>query len=169
MVARLRQRFGTHGLPVMALGGYASQSYVDSVAADVERCGRPALLLYAGDFDPSGEDIDRDFLERSGRFSNVVRVALTPEQVTASTSRPPQASRLPAAPPPSSHGTGPSCKSSWKRQTRPTCAGSRRTGWPRSGTRPRLTLPCAGAQRPGDALDRRPVSASLPNRLQTRL
>jgi hypothetical protein len=64
------------------LGGYARQSYVDSVAADVEHRGRPAVVLYAGDFDPSGEDIDRDFLERTGCFSNVVRVALTPEQVT---------------------------------------------------------------------------------------
>lgn len=80
MVAQLRRWFEAHGLPVLALGGYASQSYVDSVAADVERRGRPAVLLYAGDFDPSGEDIDRDFLERTGCFSSVVRVALTPSR-----------------------------------------------------------------------------------------
>ena len=42
---------------------------------------RPAALLYAGDLDPSGEDIDRDFLERTDCWHKVVRVALTPEQV----------------------------------------------------------------------------------------
>jgi len=38
-------------------------------------------LLYAGDFDPSGEDIDRDFVARVGGFDEVRRVALTSEQV----------------------------------------------------------------------------------------
>ena len=81
MVAQLRWWFRGHGLPVLALGGYASQSYVDTIVADVERRGRPAVLLYAGDFDPSGEDIDRDFIARTGCFDQVVRVALTPGQV----------------------------------------------------------------------------------------
>ncbi len=36
---------------------------------------------YAGDHDPSGEDIDRDFVERAGCFAEVVRVALSWEQV----------------------------------------------------------------------------------------
>jgi hypothetical protein len=92
-------------LPILALGGYSSQSYVDTVVADVtsrpvtpdprpiaERpdgwwldapTHRPAVLLYAGDFDPSGEDIDRDFVARTGCWSKVVRVALSAEQVTA--------------------------------------------------------------------------------------
>jgi hypothetical protein len=35
----------------------------------------------AGDFDPSGEGIRRDFEERVGTFSQVVRLALTREQV----------------------------------------------------------------------------------------
>ena len=41
------------------------------------------MLIYAGDHDPSGEDIDRDFLERTDCFDEVVRVALTAEQVAA--------------------------------------------------------------------------------------
>lgn len=81
MVAQLQSWFGDHGLPVLALGGYASQSYVDTVTVDVERRGRPAVLLYAGDFDPSGEDIDRDFIARTGCFAKVLRVALTSAQV----------------------------------------------------------------------------------------
>ena len=69
------------GIPVLALGGYASQSYVDQVAREVRRQGRPAVLLYAGDWDPEGEDIDRDFEARTGCWDKVVRVALTVEQV----------------------------------------------------------------------------------------
>lgn len=81
LVAQLDAWFGGHGIPILALGGYASQTYVDAIRADVDAQGRPAVLLYAGDFDPSGEDIDRDFLARAGCFDEVVRVALTAEQV----------------------------------------------------------------------------------------
>lgn len=81
LVAQLEAWFSDYGLPVLALGGYASQSFVDQVRRDVERQGRPAVLLYGGDFDPSGEDIDRDFVERSGCWSEVVRVALDADQV----------------------------------------------------------------------------------------
>jgi hypothetical protein len=69
------------GLPVLALGGYSSQSYVDMIARDAHARGRPAALLYAGDFDPSGLDIERDFVERAGCFDKVQRVALTGEQI----------------------------------------------------------------------------------------
>ncbi len=101
IVAQLQSWFGDLGIPVLALGGYSSQTYVDDVIQDVRdrqqhRLGdrliadidvyndqhwRPAVLLYAGDFDPSGEDIDRDFVSRTGCFDKVVRVALTAEQV----------------------------------------------------------------------------------------
>ena len=33
------------------------------VVRDVVGQARPAVLLYAGDHDPSGEDIDRDFID----------------------------------------------------------------------------------------------------------
>jgi hypothetical protein len=81
MVAQLRAWFGRYGVPVLALGGYASQSYTRRVQVDVTTAGRPAVLIYAGDFDPSGEDIDRDFIARSGCFAKAVRVALSAEQV----------------------------------------------------------------------------------------
>ena len=81
IVEQLQTWFGDLGVPILALGGYSSQSYVDEVVEDVERQGRPAVLIYAGDFDPSGEDIQRDFLERAGCFDETVRVALTPVQI----------------------------------------------------------------------------------------
>ena len=82
MIAQLEHWFGDLGTPILALGGYASQSYVDDVRADAEQ-GRDSVLLYAGDFDPSGEDIPRDFAARAGCFAAVRRIALTPEQVDA--------------------------------------------------------------------------------------
>src|SRR5206468_780430 len=44
---------------------------------------RRAVMLYAGDFDATGLDIERDFRERTGCFEPFVRVALTAEQVDA--------------------------------------------------------------------------------------
>ena len=83
IVEQLEAWFGDFGVPILALGGYSSQSYVDEIVADVADQNRPAVLIYGGDFDPSGEDIDRDFRERSGCFDETVRVALTAEQVDA--------------------------------------------------------------------------------------
>src|SRR4051794_17790324 len=76
LTTQLFSWFSDLGIPVMALGGYSSQTFVDVVARDVHFFGRKAVLLYAGDFDPSGMDIDRDFIERSGIFDETVRVAL---------------------------------------------------------------------------------------------
>ncbi len=81
IVAQVQAWFGDLGVPVLALGGYGSQTYVDEVIADVQATGRPAVLLYAGDHDPSGEDIDRDFVARTRCWNEVRRVALTAEQV----------------------------------------------------------------------------------------
>ena len=97
MVVQLQSWFGRLGIPILALGGYGSQSYVNEVIDDVSRspsrldaldraaAGLPiqrgAVLLYAGDFDPSGEDIDRDFIDRTDCWDEVVRVALSAGQV----------------------------------------------------------------------------------------
>ncbi len=69
------------GIPHVALGGYASQSLVDQVRNDVQGQGRPAVLIYAGDHDPTGEDIDRDFDARTNCFDKVVRVGLNVDQL----------------------------------------------------------------------------------------
>jgi hypothetical protein len=90
IVEQLWRWFRDRGLPIVALGGYASQSYVDDVARAVSSDGRSAVLIYAGDFDPSGEDIDRDFTERTnGCFDEVRRIALNPDQI-ATYNLPPQ-------------------------------------------------------------------------------
>lgn len=81
LVIQLQAWFGDLGVPILALGGYSSQSYITEVIGDIP-ADRPAVLLYAGDFDPSGEDIDRDFVARTGCWDKVIRVALSGEQVT---------------------------------------------------------------------------------------
>jgi hypothetical protein len=96
LLHQLQAWFGDLGIGVLALGGYASQSFVSEVVdhikaqtlgdrltfdTDPYKWWRPAVLLYGGDFDPSGEDIDRDFVERVGCWEKVVRVALNVDQV----------------------------------------------------------------------------------------
>lgn len=66
---RLQLRwFEDLGVAVLAVAGYSSETYIDAIKRDGEGQGRPASLIYAGDFDPSGEDILRDFLARTGCF-----------------------------------------------------------------------------------------------------
>jgi hypothetical protein len=81
LVAQLRAWFGELGLPIIAVGGYSSESYESDVIDDVSNTGRPAVLLYAGDHDPSGEDIDRNFIAQTNCWKAVRRVALNSEQV----------------------------------------------------------------------------------------
>lgn len=81
IVEQLESWFGGFSLPMLALGGYGSQTYVDEIIEDVDRQDRPAVLLYAGDWDPSGENILEDFEGRTECFDTVERVALTLGQV----------------------------------------------------------------------------------------
>jgi hypothetical protein len=68
-------------LPVIVLRGYGSQTYFDAIARMVRRDPRPTTLVYAGDFDPSGEDIERDFRARVPGIQEIVKVAVTPDTV----------------------------------------------------------------------------------------
>jgi hypothetical protein len=70
-----------YGIPLYPLGGYAKQERCDEISADVEDQGRPAVLITAGDLDPSGEDITRNFIERTDCWDEVHRVALDWDQV----------------------------------------------------------------------------------------
>ena len=81
IVNQLQSWFGRLGVPIVSLGGYASQSYVDEITEHAESQGRPAVLIYAGDFDPSGHDIERDFVSRTNCFTDALRIALTQEQI----------------------------------------------------------------------------------------
>ena len=87
LVEQLDLWFGDDwGLPVLPLGGFSSQTFIDSVRADVAHqrraYDRKAVLLYAGDFDASGVTIDRVFGERTpGCWAHVERIALNPAQI----------------------------------------------------------------------------------------
>ena len=84
----LEQAFGEpFGIPVIPLAGYVSQTLADDTRDMVAKDGRPAVCLYAGDFDPSGEDIERDWRTRTGCFDTLIRVALT-EDIVADRSLP---------------------------------------------------------------------------------
>lgn len=80
----LRSWFGDLGVPIATLRGFDSQTHVDEVAGRIRDDPRPTVLLYAGDFDPSGDDIERDFRTRIGPALDgavVRRVALDWAQV----------------------------------------------------------------------------------------
>lgn len=73
-------------VPLMVLRGYSSSSFAWSAAKQIERDGRPAVLYYFGDWDPSGVDIERDLREKLARYApgadiELTRVAVTPEDI----------------------------------------------------------------------------------------
>jgi hypothetical protein len=70
------------GIPVLPLRGYSSEPFESQVIRHVERQDRPAILVYAGDFDASGTDIDRNFIAQTDCWHKVIRVALNPQQIT---------------------------------------------------------------------------------------
>jgi hypothetical protein len=78
---QLKAWFGDLGIPLLPLGGYASQSFIDKIKRDVEERDRPAVLIYAGDLDPDGEDIYRHFVERTDCWDTAEHIALSEEQV----------------------------------------------------------------------------------------
>lgn len=81
IVEQLKAWFWPLGLRILPLGGYSSQTFVDQVVQHVQDDGRETLLIYAGDFDASGEDIDRDFVDRTDVWDDVQRIALNPHQI----------------------------------------------------------------------------------------
>lgn len=82
LAALLVSWFEEKGLPVLAMGGYPSQTFVDGIKHDIDAQRRGAVLIYAGDFDASGEDILRDFENRTrGYWDSIERIALNQEQI----------------------------------------------------------------------------------------
>jgi len=70
--------------PIVPLRGQASQPFRKAVREAVERDGRPAVLLYAGDFDASGWRIPRTFYRKTGgkdTWHSAKRIALEPQQI----------------------------------------------------------------------------------------
>lgn len=62
------------------MGGYSSQTLDEEVITLLEEDDRESVLIYAGDLDPSGEDILRN-LTRHVDFDNVEHIAITLEQI----------------------------------------------------------------------------------------
>jgi hypothetical protein len=73
--------FGDLGVPVVALGGVASETIERKVSQLVEDSGRPAVGIYAGDFDATGTNMDRVFMENTGCWDEWQRIALNEDQV----------------------------------------------------------------------------------------
>lgn len=71
---------------LMVNRGYSSSSAMYDSHNRIQRNadGRPAHILYLGDFDPSGEDMVRDIRDRMSTFGievEVMKLALNPDQV----------------------------------------------------------------------------------------
>jgi hypothetical protein len=87
-VGLLSDWYDALGVPVLPLGGFSSQTFVDDIVADLDadiaREDRPPVLIYAGDHDRSGHAIQQHMLTRTGdRFAQVIRVAVTEDQIAA--------------------------------------------------------------------------------------
>ncbi|NSW83141.1 MAG: hypothetical protein HPY90_07680 [Syntrophothermus sp.] len=73
-----------YGVTLLVGRGYNSWSIRKELAERFISLGKPAVVLYFGDFDPSGEDICRDLRESFsffGIYPRVEKVALTREDV----------------------------------------------------------------------------------------
>jgi hypothetical protein len=76
---------GGFRVQVYATRGYGSYTFVKDMAGDLS-ADKENVVLYFGDYDPSGRDIERDLRERLIRYFGsdnftVVRIALKPEQI----------------------------------------------------------------------------------------
>jgi hypothetical protein len=74
---QLTGRLAEAGVPVLVVRGFSSQSYADVVRDRVTRGQREAVLVVVGDFDCSGEDVERDWVAPTGCWSRTGRVLLT--------------------------------------------------------------------------------------------
>ncbi|MBA2553948.1 MAG: hypothetical protein H0V10_09720 [Geodermatophilaceae bacterium] len=81
LAAQLNYWFQPLGIPILPLGGWSSQTFRESVRREIVRRRRPAVLIYAGDLDPSGAYIGQSFAEKVGAFTQVVRIGLNVDQL----------------------------------------------------------------------------------------
>ena len=84
LVSRIANRYSVRTFPTR---GYPSFSYVQQMSSYIRNKlrGKPTIVLYFGDFDPSGIDIERDLSDRLEKYKAgdfvVKRVALTSDQI----------------------------------------------------------------------------------------
>ncbi len=85
LVAQLQSWFGSPlGIPVIATSGYASVTLQAKLKNDavMSAHGRATVAIYAGDWDATGEDIDRDLAANLPGMT-IERIALSEAQVAA--------------------------------------------------------------------------------------
>ena len=73
-----------YGVTLIVGRGYNSLSIKKELADRFKKIGKPIIILYFGDFDPSGEDIYRDLIDSFSFFGTrpkIEKIALTREQV----------------------------------------------------------------------------------------
>lgn len=84
LVSRIGNMYSVRTFPTR---GYPSFSYVQRMASYIRTKleGKKTVVLYFGDFDPSGIDIERDLSDRLTKYNagdfEVLRVALTSDQI----------------------------------------------------------------------------------------
>jgi hypothetical protein len=77
---------GGYRVKVYATKGYGSYTFLKDLAAELDS-EKHNIILYFGDYDPSGRDIERDLKDRIERYSygeefTVKRIALTKAQIS---------------------------------------------------------------------------------------
>jgi hypothetical protein len=75
-------------VPLMALRGYSSLTFLHQIAAEIKHTGKPVKVYYFGDHDPSGQDILKAATKRIKKLAigndiTIEKVAITPEQIEA--------------------------------------------------------------------------------------
>ncbi len=84
LVSDIANRYAVRTFPTR---GYPSFTYVQNMASYIRNRlkDKPTVVLYFGDFDPSGVDIERDLTERLAKYDagdfSVQRVALNSDQI----------------------------------------------------------------------------------------
>jgi len=82
-----------YGVTFRVMHGYGSATAVHDIAEESGRCDRPLTVLYVGDYDCSGMHMsERDLPDRIARYGgdiDIIRVALTGDDVWNDTDLPP--------------------------------------------------------------------------------
>jgi hypothetical protein len=72
--------FDGFGVRLFALGGFGAEAYERELIEEINKDGRPAVLIYGGDCDPSGERIYANLVENVP-FDYVELVGVTERQI----------------------------------------------------------------------------------------
>ena len=82
LVPLARAATDRYGVPVVSAHGYGSQTIKDEVFEEMAVDPRPVSVVYVGDYDPTGNDIERDLRRRLRLDGEVVRLAVTLDQIS---------------------------------------------------------------------------------------